>query len=463
MRGARAFGIVVIVAACSPERTYDDVDGLAGGSGVGGNAGRSSAGAAGTGVGASGAGSAGDGGGGSGGTPLDLPCGAPDQVCCEDGSCVPGASCNDELTCRCDEGLDVCPIACTNLQTDAQNCGTCGRDCLGGSCEAGVCQATVVVASGDMPKQAIKEIAVDDTYVYWIGTPSGSSMRKVYRQRHDAGDEVVELTPTFEPGQISGLSLGAGRLFWMYGGQVRTCPAPDCPGGPTDLIPPVQAGIAGGETVFRDGKLYFTQESYSSTQHDGAFWSVPVPPGAPAKVGPHPVDAVILAADASNVYWGAQSSYYNSSINRDAGIYKMNVSTGVVVALASHFTAAAMTSMAAGGSFLYVDVTLQTDAGSAHHYLKLPLPNGIGSSTTPPTFTIGTAPLDLVADDRHVYFAEYTASGAIRRCPHSGCATPPEIVGAAQTYPTALAQDARSIYWASGSVSVGSDIFRIAK
>ena len=49
---------------------------------------------------------------------------------CQNGSCV------------CPAPNTVCGTTCTNVQTDANNCGTCGNSCNGGSCVGGKCDCS---------------------------------------------------------------------------------------------------------------------------------------------------------------------------------------------------------------------------------------------------------------------------------------------------------------------------------
>jgi hypothetical protein len=60
-------------------------------------------------------------------------CGTCGKACATGQTCTAGA-------CACPTGQTTCSGACTNLQTDAANCGTCGKACATGqTCAAGVC------------------------------------------------------------------------------------------------------------------------------------------------------------------------------------------------------------------------------------------------------------------------------------------------------------------------------------
>lgn len=88
---------------------------------------------------------------------------------------------------------------------------------------------------------------------------------------------------------------------------------------------------------------------------------------------------------------------------------------------------------------------------------RVPLPNGVGAAQPPVFITVGM-PRDAMADDRHLYWADYTSTGSITRCPLSGCGDAPEVLAPGQNRPTGLLQDETAIYWAAGP-----NVFRLAK
>lgn len=57
--------------------------------------------------------------------------------CGDDDICTSGAPAG----CNCGQGQTCCNDACVNLQTDRNNCGTCGSTCgAGASCQSGSCR-----------------------------------------------------------------------------------------------------------------------------------------------------------------------------------------------------------------------------------------------------------------------------------------------------------------------------------
>jgi hypothetical protein len=86
------------------------------------------------------------------------PIGAHAVAACEAGTC----------TLACDDGYADCDGNAANgcealLATDAANCGSCGRSCLGDPCTAGLCAVTMLVEDS-----GISVLAVDDANLYWI-------------------------------------------------------------------------------------------------------------------------------------------------------------------------------------------------------------------------------------------------------------------------------------------------------
>jgi hypothetical protein len=94
-------------------------------------------------------------------------CGACGKVCafglnsfprCEAGTCKIG--CNSGFA-NCDgDDANGCE---TNLQNDASNCSACGHGCLGGTCAIGVCQPVVI----GTVQARLAGITVDATNVYY--------------------------------------------------------------------------------------------------------------------------------------------------------------------------------------------------------------------------------------------------------------------------------------------------------
>ncbi len=95
-------------------------------------------------------------------------CGAACTACTapSNGQALPcdGNACNY----TCDAGFTDCTGSCLDLTSDSHNCGRCGHDCLGGTCDTGTCQPFPLVE--DQPNPLY--LAVDAETLYFT-TPSG--------------------------------------------------------------------------------------------------------------------------------------------------------------------------------------------------------------------------------------------------------------------------------------------------
>jgi hypothetical protein len=96
-------------------------------------------------------------------------------ICCEgdcwtfDCDCCPGIGCCPaETICRfpcgcCPTGFACCPSGCTALNSDPNNCGTCGNKCPNGKCCGGKCCASpmVCVASSTISSATVGATATE--------------------------------------------------------------------------------------------------------------------------------------------------------------------------------------------------------------------------------------------------------------------------------------------------------------
>jgi hypothetical protein len=94
---------------------------------------------------------------------------------CGSGGCTPS----------CPSGDSLCgtTTTCFDLQTDANNCGTCGHSCGGGTCSAGICQPWTLPITGSP-----NSVATDGVNVYWSDSVSNALM-----QTPIAGGAVITL------------------------------------------------------------------------------------------------------------------------------------------------------------------------------------------------------------------------------------------------------------------------------
>jgi hypothetical protein len=102
--------------------------------------------------------------------------------------------------------------ACTDVQSDPHNCGACGHDCLGGACQAGVCQPfTLATVPGDSSYQ----IVVNANDVYWSASRSEDSV--AFGAVFECGIGGCNQQPTvlWQGYPVEGIALGAASLLWV--------------------------------------------------------------------------------------------------------------------------------------------------------------------------------------------------------------------------------------------------------
>ncbi len=195
----------------------------------------------------------------------------------------------------CDAGLTLCGAACNDVTRDGSNCGSCGHDCLGGACTAGVCQPVLLVdnldnpsalavnadslfftdasgvesapLAGGMPKSlyqgAAKLVAADQNYVYSatneeleirriplsggtttdiVGVPNVLALAVYadYVYEANLNGDICRVSPTdgtmtmvalIGLSEIEGLAVNAGGIFFRDSGYVEEIPLNGLQGG----------------------------------------------------------------------------------------------------------------------------------------------------------------------------------------------------------------------------------------
>lgn len=101
-------------------------------------------------------------------------------------TCAPGlADCDGDGTC------DV------TLATDGAHCGACQHDCLGGACQAGVCQK-VAITPAFSPSEAFGPMAVHQGRVYYAAGPHEANIIYSVPVGGGAAPDVVSADPVGE-------------------------------------------------------------------------------------------------------------------------------------------------------------------------------------------------------------------------------------------------------------------------
>jgi hypothetical protein len=141
-----------------------------------------------------------------------LNCGSCGNVCPSTGNGTPSCVAFDAgyaCSVSCATGYTMCAGACVataSLQTDPNNCGSCGFGCMEGACVSGSCQPWVVATGLGPPIN----LATDGVHVAYYNGTAGFEAPLV-------GGTAISLTPNF--GNCQTVGMGGGKIVF---GQIQT-------------------------------------------------------------------------------------------------------------------------------------------------------------------------------------------------------------------------------------------------
>jgi hypothetical protein len=277
----------------------------------------------------------------------------------------------------------TCNGACVDLMNDYANCGSCGHDCFGGVCTAGVCQP------GSLGWGVTDVLALDTTNVYWsVYNPS----------------EILE------------------------------CAKGGCSGNPTSLWKDGGWSIVNTNLAFDANDVYWIMSSWSGSPFTNKLVRC-------AKSGCNNTPTTVyeetsatagqffLAVDANDVYWTDS----NQGTVRKCAIGGCN---NTATTLASGLTSPR--SIRIDQANVYWS-TLDA-SGAVMKCAKT------GCNGTPVTFgSSQNWTISIAIDGANVYWGNYTG-GEINKCALGGCGGNPSTLASSQ-HPWAVAADATDVYW----------------
>ena len=100
-------------------------------------------------------------------------CSGSCEACSTPANASPACSSTGSCTYTCISGYSACNGVCSNFQTDAANCGTCGHSCNGGACSGGACQPFVVAQPPTT--STVLDLATDGTHLLWTDSGLGGA------------------------------------------------------------------------------------------------------------------------------------------------------------------------------------------------------------------------------------------------------------------------------------------------
>jgi hypothetical protein len=239
-------------------------------------------------------------------------------------------------------GMTMCNggAYCADLLHDGSNCGTCDHVCPGtpmGDCEGGTCStgpATLVTGLN-----AVTQIAIDGTYVYWTESGAGN----VTKVPLAGGTPIPVATGQGKPLH---LAVDASNVYWTNNLGAAVMSAPVAGGAPTVFAAassPTHV-VIDTDTVYWDDSSYtiwsqkkaggsptmittmgganlVVSASYVYANTAGGLLLIPKAGGSPVTVlcppisgsGPFPCAPSVLAVDGTTVYAGGPIDYVDTT------------------------------------------------------------------------------------------------------------------------------------------------------
>jgi hypothetical protein len=323
-----------------------------------------------------------------------------------------------------------------NLENDPGNCGSCGHDCLGGTCSSGQCQPVTLI-SGEVPLFLLETPGK----LFWTGS---TGVRACVLPGCQGSVQ------TFASGSSLGLAATASNLYWTdsIAGSVSACDFSL----PTCAIPTSIATATPGASFLVIGatSIFWTERTGNRIMRADLGGGNA---GAVASGGPIQSPTGI-AIQASNLYF---SNYDNASAGQ--GVMTLSTSGGNPASFASGSTVEQVLTTASG-VFFSINGSKTTNDGAigrcdldgsncAAFAPARPFPRGITSDGT-----------SLYWTDFGVAGDAAASNGAVLRCPLTGCGANPTVLASGQGGPLGIVVDSQAIYWANAGTG---SIQRLAK
>jgi len=374
-------------------------------------------------------------------------------VACTAGKCAP--TCAAGFSHCSTKDSDGCE---TNTgATDAQNCGACGHDCLGGVCAAGKCQQLALATGISLPA-AIAADSGPSGYVYFSDHSNDSvSPKAIWRASKTPPGNAAALFPN-EPGPdcisqhvyASGLTIVGTNLYWSIfaGGCHELVRKGPKGGGSAVWLPATGTGWQGTSAITSDANSLFIA-TYNDTHNVAA---IDLATGTSRDLffdvnTPNPFSAG-LAADSlltGNVFW-----------TRNDGIFRIAKDGKSARVTVSDYTTAIVVATDDTDAFF-------TEVGT-HKMFKIPgaATCAAPASCAPVLLATGTYDgVSILVDATYVYWSttNYSAGQVLRIHKDGSDKGTPTVIGTG-TFPQQLAQDPTAIYWTDKGASA---VYKVAK
>ncbi len=307
-----------------------------------------------------------------------------------------------------------------DVRADPKNCGTCGHDCLGGTCSAGACQPVRLAVD----RSNLTWMAIDATHVYFCEDA-------VHRLgRVPKGGGAIELVGSACMGGISAALDDA--FIYLNEPLIRVVNKVGLGAGTTILQ-------ANHEAYLADATNLYVFVPPGGGFQNGALARYTKPSGPTTPIGT-PSGQGRFAQDATSLY-----------VTQTDGIHQYAKDAASVPDAGSSLfvVAAEPADVAVDTTYVYY---ASPSTGSVKRVTKSDRSSDVVASGI-------DAPSALAVDASGIYFASADA-GLIMSCPLSGCAGDPRILAERQAQPFGIAVDDVAVYWITRR---GGTVMRVAK
>jgi hypothetical protein len=301
---------------------------------------------------------------------------------------------------------------CTDTKTNPRHCGACNHDCLDGECKAGLCQPKLLAT--EMGK--LSGLVVDQTHLYWANVTNGNIVRlpiaggtpEVVFDAHDAGGASNLIALHHDDVYFANASVDGGIL---------RCPKSGCAAaGPDPIVTHVD--LVNALSVTDSGVLTFGELTSGgrvgrcTLPCSGGFETISAGEGYPN----------FITSDGNDVAW---STLFPQTLRVKLGTsapFTLDQQAGALFLVGNDIVFASIPKGPA---------VIPRDGGPVRFL------------TTNPTST-----RYLVLDGTTTFFTDAkSGTGSVVRCSLSGCGDAGEPMAINQDTPSAIAVDAKRVYW----------------
>lgn len=216
-----------------------------------------------------------------------------DNATCDECSLV----CDDDFWDCNDDVSDGCEV---DLGGDTLNCGDCGHDCLGATCDSGQCLPVIIVQGEPAPMN----VAVDATHVYWTNAQNAGNIARATLD----GDDRTELTVATSPFD---LAIDDDDVFYTADDEVLR--VDKAGGAATTLIG--STGAARGVAIDDTDVFYVDM---AANDADGDVERVPKQGGSETVLATAETSPRFFTVMAGDVYWTDDAAKTVSRTKTDA-------------------------------------------------------------------------------------------------------------------------------------------------